>query len=86
MNNKEMFEKFQTEIEKIEKKKSKAEIDLQVNKKAMEDKCQELLEITKQKDIQSAIKYINECKEKLKSVEEELYSEIEEFLKKVDDI
>lgn len=86
MDNKEIFEKFQTEIERIEKKKNKAEIDLQVHKKALGDKCQELLDITKQKDVTSAIKYLNDCKEKLKSVEEELYSEIEEFLKKVDGI
>lgn len=86
MSNKEIYERFQSEVERIEKKKNKAEIDLQVHKKTLEDKCQELLEITKQKDINSAIKYLNDCKEKLKLVEEELYVDIEEFLKKVDEI
>lgn len=86
MDNKEIYEKFQNEIEKIEKKKDRAEIELQVNKKNLGIKCQELLDITKQKDVPSAIKYLNDCKEKLKSVEEELYADIEEFLKKVDEL
>lgn len=86
MDNKEIYEKFKIKIERLEKKKDRAEIDLQVQQKAFADKCQELLDITKQKDISSAIKYLNDCKEKLKSVEEELYADIEEFLKKVDEI
>ena len=86
MNDKEIYEKFQNEVKKIEKKKDMAEITIQVEQKNLAEKCKELLDLTNQKDIPSAINYLNECKEKLKSVEEDLYSEIEEFLKKVEEL